>query len=42
MSIECHVITHVANKMITIIWHMVVNEKLYNERKHTGGIEYIW
>ena len=26
-------ITHVANKMITIIWHMLVNKKLYNERK---------
>jgi hypothetical protein len=25
-------ITHVANKMITIIWHMLVN-KMYNERK---------
>jgi hypothetical protein len=28
-------ITHVANKMITIIWHMLVNKKLYNERKHS-------
>ena len=26
-------ITHVANKMVTIIWHMLVNKKLYNERK---------
>ena len=26
-------ITHVANKMITIIWHLLVNKKLYNERK---------
>ena len=26
-------ITHVANKMLTIIWHMLVNKKLYNERK---------
>ena len=24
-------ITHVANQMITIIWHMLVNKKLYNE-----------
>ena len=24
-------ITHVANKMITIIWYMLVNKKLYNE-----------
>jgi len=28
-------ITHVANKMITIIWHMLVNKKLYNERKQS-------
>ena len=28
-------ITHVANKMITIIWHMLVNRKLYNERKQS-------
>ena len=26
-------ITHVPNKMITIIWHMLVTRKLYNERK---------
>jgi transposase len=26
-------ITHVTNKMITIIWHMFVNKKLYNELK---------
>ena len=26
-------ITHVANKMLTIIWHMLVNKRLYNERK---------
>ena len=26
-------ITHVANKMITIMWHMFTNKKLYNERK---------
>jgi len=26
-------ITHVANKMITIIWHMLLNKKLYNQRK---------
>jgi transposase len=26
-------ITHVANKMLTIIWHMLVNKKPYNERK---------
>jgi transposase len=28
-------ITHVANKMLTIIWHMFVNKKLYNERKQS-------
>ena len=28
-------ITHVANKMCTIIWHMLVNKKLYNERKQS-------
>src|SRR5262249_1824948 len=28
-------ITNVANKMITIIWHMLVNKKLYNERKQS-------
>jgi len=28
-------ITHVANKMLTIIWYMLVNKKLYNERKHS-------
>jgi transposase len=26
-------ITHVANKMYTIIWHMLTHKKLYNERK---------
>jgi transposase len=26
-------ITHVANKMCTIMWHMLTYEKLYNERK---------
>jgi hypothetical protein len=26
-------ITHVAYKMITIIWHMLVNKKLCDERK---------
>lgn len=26
-------ITHVANKMIIIIWHMLTHKKLYNERK---------
>ena len=26
-------ITHVANKMCTIIWHMLKYKKLYNERK---------
>lgn len=26
-------ITHVANKMITVMWHMLTNKKLYNERK---------
>ncbi|CDI06478.1 hypothetical protein NITUZ_60005 [Candidatus Nitrosotenuis uzonensis] len=26
-------ITHVANKMIIIIWHMLTNRTLYNERK---------
>jgi transposase len=25
--------THVANKMCTIIWHMLSHKKLYNERK---------
>jgi transposase len=28
-------VTHVANKMVTIIWHMLVNKKLYNERKQS-------
>jgi transposase len=28
-------ITYVANKMVTIIWHMLVNKKLYNERKQS-------
>jgi transposase len=28
-------ITHVANKMLTIIRHMFVNKKLYNERKQS-------
>src|SRR5262249_33418166 len=28
-------ITHVANKMLTIIWHMLVNKRLYNERKQS-------
>jgi transposase len=26
-------ITHVANKMMIIIWHMITHKKLYNERK---------
>jgi transposase len=26
-------ITHVANKMMTIIWYMLTHKKLYNERK---------
>ena len=26
-------ITHVANKMCTIVWHMLTYKKLYNERK---------
>ena len=26
-------ITHVANKICTIIWHMLTHKKLYNERK---------
>jgi hypothetical protein len=28
-------ITHVANKMMTIIWHMLVSKKLYNERSRS-------
>lgn len=27
-------ITHVANKMMTIIWHMLTNNVLYNQRNH--------
>lgn len=32
---QCHqvAITHVANKMMTIIWHMLTHNVLYNERK---------
>ena len=26
-------ITHVANKMMTIIWHMLSYKRLYNDRK---------
>ena len=29
---ESNVITHVANKMTTIIWHMLTNRTLYSDR----------